>query len=82
MTLNQANTYTGVTTITNGTINASALAITTGASSLGNTTSNVILGDSVNKGTLNYTGNSAVEAHSFTVNAGGAKSTRKRLGRR
>ena len=51
-TLTGANTYTGATTIQQGTLSAATVAVSAGASALGNAASAVVLGDATNKGTL------------------------------
>ena len=66
-----ANTYTGVTSITQGTLKASNVVVAGGNSNLGNATSAVVLGDATNKGTLSYTGNTATYIRGFDVQAGG-----------
>ena len=71
--LNGNNTYTGTTTIANGTLSASNIVVSAGASNLGNAASAVVLGDATNKGTLSYTGNSATFTRSFSVDAGGGQ---------
>ncbi|MCE9609011.1 MAG: autotransporter-associated beta strand repeat-containing protein [Chthoniobacter sp.] len=71
--LNGSNTYTGTTTIANGTLSASSVVVSGGASNLGNATSAVVLGDATNKGTLSYTGNSATFTRGFSVDAGGGQ---------
>jgi len=71
--LGAANTYTGVTTISKGTLRASKIAVSGGNSSLGNAASAVVLGDASNQGTLSYTGNTASYTRGFTVKAGGGR---------
>ena len=74
LTLSGANTYTGSTTIAQGILNASTVAVSGGASNLGNAASAVVLGDSSGKkGVLNYTGNSATFTRGFTVQTGGGE---------
>ena len=73
LTLSGNNTYTGVTTISAGTVSASSIVVASSASNLGNATSAVVLGDASNQGTLSYTGNSATYTRGFTVNAGGGR---------
>jgi len=70
LTVSASNTYDGATQISAGTLVASSIVVSGGASSLGNATSAVVLGDAANKGTLSYTGNSATYTRGFTVNAG------------
>ena len=70
---NAANTYTGPTTITQGTLNVGNVVVATGASGLGNATSNIILGGVSTLGTLNYTGAAATMTRPFTINAGGGQ---------
>jgi len=73
LVLSNANTYTGNTTISNGTVSASSIVVTNSASNLGNSATAVILGDATNKGTLSYTGGNATYIRGFTVNAGGGE---------
>ncbi len=73
LTLSGANTYTGATTISQGTISTSSIVVSGGVSNLGNASSAVILGDSSNPGTLSYTGAAATYTRGFTVNAGGGE---------
>jgi len=65
------STYSTQTTIADGTVVASK--ISGGASSLGNATSAVVLGDATRKGILSYNGNSATYARGFTIMAGGGE---------
>jgi autotransporter-associated beta strand protein len=73
LTLGNNHTFTGTTTIQGGTIKAGALAVTAGASSLGNATSAVTLGGTLGKGSLVYTGNSANYTRGFTIGSGGGQ---------
>jgi len=79
LTLNQANTYTGTTTIAEGTLKASSIVVTSGASNLGNATSAVILGSPSpvigafpNPGTLTYTGSTATYTRGFDIQGSGS----------
>ncbi len=65
------STYSTQTTIADGTVVASK--ISGGASSLGNATTAVTLGDATHKGILSYNGNSATYARGFTIMAGGGE---------
>lgn len=71
LTLSGLNTYTGTTTISQGTLSAFNIVVSGGASNLGNATSAVVLGSASTAGTLSYTGNAAIYTRGFTVNAGG-----------
>jgi fibronectin-binding autotransporter adhesin len=71
LTLSGANTYTGITTISAGTLSANKIVVSSSNSSLGNATSAVILGGTSTAGTLSYTGAAATYTRGFTVNAGG-----------
>ncbi len=73
LVLSGVNTYTGVTTISAGTVSASSIVVSGSASNLGNAASAVILGDASNKGTLSYTGSTATYTRGFTLNAGGGQ---------
>ena len=73
LTLNSNNTFTGTTAIYDGTLVAPSVAVAAGASSLGNATSAVLLGNAFTKGILSYTGNSATFTRGFTVAAGGGQ---------
>ncbi len=75
VTLSATNTYTGTTTISAGRISASSIAVSGGASSLGNATSVVVLGGASTAGTLSYTGAGESFTRGFTVGAGGATIT-------
>lgn len=72
-TLSGANTYTGTTTISSGTLSASNIVVAGGSSNLGNASSAVVLGDATNRGTLSYTGGNATFTRGFTINAGGGQ---------
>ena len=71
LTLSGANTYTGVTTISNGTLSAGNIVVSSGNSHLGNAASAVVLGDGTNTGTLSYTGSAANFLRGLTVTSGG-----------
>ena len=73
VTLSGANTYTGATAIQQGTLSAATVAVSAGASALGNAASAVVLGDATNKGTLAYTGGTATYTRGFTLAAGGGE---------
>src|SRR5207302_286655 len=75
LTLSGANTYTGTTSISAGTVSANKIVVSSGNSSLGNATSAVVLGDASNQGTLSYTGAAATYTRGFTINAGGGQLT-------
>ncbi|RYD43096.1 MAG: hypothetical protein EOP85_10530, partial [Verrucomicrobiaceae bacterium] len=68
LTLSGTNTYTGTTTISQGTIATANL-----GSAFGGGTSAIILGDAATAGTLSYTGTSTTFTRGFTVNAGGGQ---------
>jgi autotransporter-associated beta strand protein len=71
LTLTGVNTYSGTTTISNGTV---SVANAGSGGNLGTATSVVILGDSSNKGTLSYTGNTdLLYTRGFDVGAGGGQ---------
>ncbi len=68
LTLTSLNTYSGATTISNGTI---SVADTT---YLGSSTAAIVLGDATHKGTLSYTTSADLSyTRGFTVNAGGGE---------
>ena len=67
------NTYTGTTTIAQGTLSAANVVVSGSASSLGNASSAVVLGAATHTGTLSYTGNSATYVRGFTVQPGGGE---------
>ena len=71
LTLSGANTYTGTTTIAQGAISASSVAVSGGISNLGNASSAIVLGDATHTGTLNYTGGAATFTRGLNVQAGG-----------
>lgn len=68
LTLTGANTYTGVTTIAEGTVSVNTLDPSGGSSSLGYASSAVILG-SVGPVFLSYTGNTTTFTRGFTLGA-------------
>jgi autotransporter-associated beta strand protein len=70
-TVSGANTYTGATTISAGTLSAANIVVSGGSSNLGNATSAVILGSPGALGTLSYTGNSAIYTRGFTIGGAG-----------
>ncbi|MDD4869536.1 MAG: DUF2341 domain-containing protein [Kiritimatiellae bacterium] len=72
LTLNGANTYSGVTTINDGTISANTIG-NSANSSLGNASSAVVLGDATHKGTLYYTGIAIATARALSISAGGGE---------
>ena len=76
-TLSGANTYTGTTTITRGTLSVSSIVVSGGASNLGNATSALIFDSTTFTGTLSYTGANATFTRGFTVNlsSSGIKNT-------
>jgi fibronectin-binding autotransporter adhesin len=71
--LSGTNSYTGTTSIANGTLSASNIVVSGGSSNLGNATSAVLLGSASSSGTLSYTGNSATYTRGFTVGADGGE---------
>ena len=73
LTLSGTNTFTGTTTISEGTVSASNIVVSGGGSNLGNAASAVVLGDATHQGVLSYTGNTATYTRGFTVNAGGGE---------
>jgi autotransporter-associated beta strand protein len=73
LTLGSSNTFTGATAIHGGKVVAPSVAVAAGASSLGNATSVVSLGNAFTKGILSYTGNSATFTRGFSVAAGGGQ---------
>jgi fibronectin-binding autotransporter adhesin len=72
VTLSGANTYTGTTTISAGTISASNIVVSGGNSNIGNAATAIVLGDGSNTGILSNT-NTATATRGFTVNAGGGE---------
>ncbi len=72
LTLSGANTYTGTTTVGQGTLSVSSV-VASGSSNLGNATSAVVLGDSTHQGTLAYTGGSVTFTRGLNVAAGGGR---------
>ncbi|RYD31737.1 MAG: hypothetical protein EOP85_22440, partial [Verrucomicrobiaceae bacterium] len=71
LTLTGVNTYSGTTTISNGTV---SVANPGAGGNLGTATSAIVLGDATNKGTLSYTGNADLNfTRGFTVNEGGGQ---------
>ena len=70
LTLSGNSTYTGTTTIIQGTLSVSIL---TAGGNLGSGTSAVVLGDSANAGLFSYTGTSTAFTRGFTVNASGGE---------
>src|SRR5262249_26216110 len=66
-------TYSGTTTISQGTLSAASIVVSGGSSNIGNSATVVVLGDASNKGTLSYTGTSNNYTRGFTVNAGGGE---------
>ena len=73
LTLSGPNSYTGATTISNGTLSAASIVPSGGTSSLGNFTAAVVLGGAATQGTLLYTGPSTAYTNGLTVNAGGGQ---------
>lgn len=72
LTLNGQNTYTGTTTISEGTLSANDI-VGTGSIGGSSVTTAVVLGSASTTGTLSYTGAAATYVRGFTVNAGGGK---------
>ena len=71
LTLNGINTYSGATTISNGTL---SVANPGAGGNLGSASGAIVLGDSTHKGTLSYTSNADLNyTRGFTVNAGGGE---------
>ena len=70
-TLSGANTYTGATNVSGGTLSANKIAVSSSNSSLGNATSAVTLGSASAQGTLSYTGNSATYTRGLTIGGAG-----------
>ena len=71
--VDQPNTYTGITTIADGTLKAQTITVVSAASNLGNATSPVVLGGPTTSGTLSYTGLNATYTRGFEVQVGGGK---------
>ena len=69
--LSGANSYTGTTTISEGTLSAVKIVSTGASSSIGNAATAVVLGGATTAGTLRYTGAAVTYTRGFTVNAGG-----------
>ncbi|MEI6604310.1 MAG: autotransporter-associated beta strand repeat-containing protein [Verrucomicrobiota bacterium] len=71
LTLNGINTYSGTTTISNGTL---SVANPGAGGNLGSASSAIVLGDAINKGTLSYSSNADLSyTRGLTVNAGGGE---------
>ncbi len=70
LTLSGANTYTGTTTISQGTLSVSDIAA---GRNLGSATSAIVLGDATNTGILSYSGNGQTFTRGFSVSAGGGE---------
>jgi len=71
LTLTGVNTYSGSTTISNGTV---SVANPGAGGNLGTATSAITLGDATNKGTLSYTGSTDLTyTRGFEVNEGGGQ---------
>ena len=73
LTLSGASTYTGATTVAQGTLSAASIVVSAGASNLGNATSAVVLGGAAGLGSLAYTGSTATFTRGFEIGAGGGK---------
>jgi autotransporter-associated beta strand protein len=73
LTLSAANTYTGPTTISSGTLSVATLVNGGVSSNIGNAASAVVLGDASHNGILSYTGAADTYIRGFTVNAGGGE---------
>ena len=67
--LTAANTYSGITTVSAGTLSAGN--ISSANNNLGSATSAVVLGNATNQGTLSYTGNTATYTRGFTIGGAG-----------
>ncbi len=65
------NSYSGATSIQNGTVSASNIVVSGGVSNLGNAASVVTLGSAGAQGTLSYTGNSATYTRGFIIGGAG-----------
>ncbi|MEI7956742.1 MAG: autotransporter-associated beta strand repeat-containing protein, partial [Verrucomicrobiota bacterium] len=70
LTLSGSSTYTGTTSITNGTLSVSSLVA---GGNLGSAATAVVLGDATNKGILSYNGNGDTFSRGFTLGAGGGE---------
>ncbi|MEI7956322.1 MAG: autotransporter-associated beta strand repeat-containing protein, partial [Verrucomicrobiota bacterium] len=71
LTLNGINTYSGTTTIANGTVSVANPGL---GGNLGSSSTAIILGDDSHKGTLSYSNNSDLSyTRGLTVNAGGGE---------
>jgi autotransporter-associated beta strand protein len=73
LTLSGANTYTGTTTISQGTLSVGDVTVDNGVSNLGNASSAVVLGSDSQKGKFSYTGPTATYTRGFTVGVGGGE---------
>jgi fibronectin-binding autotransporter adhesin len=69
--LNGANTYTGGTTISGGSLRTNSVVVSGGASGLGNASSAMTLGSAALEGRLEYTGNSTTYTRGFTIDGAG-----------
>lgn len=70
-TLSGANTYSGTTTIQEGTLSIATINNSGADGVLGNTTTAVVLGGDSTAGTLRYTGTSATSDKNFNIATGG-----------
>ncbi|MCY2989631.1 MAG: autotransporter-associated beta strand repeat-containing protein, partial [Planctomycetota bacterium] len=73
LALTGINTYSGTTTISQGTVSAASVVVSGSASNLGNATTAVVLGGTSTSGILSYTGSTATYTRGFTLNAGGGE---------
>jgi autotransporter-associated beta strand protein len=71
LTLGSANTYTGATSVSGGTLVVPNVVVATGASGLGNATSAVTLGSATTAGTLSYSGTTATFTRGLTIGGAG-----------
>src|SRR5262249_31075767 len=71
LTLSGANTYTGTTTVSQGTISASNIVVSGGSSNLGNSATPIALGGVGSTGILSYTGGNATYTRGLTLAASG-----------